>query len=61
LGWLGHRDPPTNEFEGPLNQIIARQEAERRFGPGGALFREVVHLPVVSPKQPEGCKISVLH
>ncbi|MFA6076676.1 MAG: hypothetical protein WC735_01210 [Candidatus Paceibacterota bacterium] len=31
----------SNEFEGNLNQILARREAEQRFGKGGRLFREV--------------------
>ncbi len=33
--------PQQIEFEGDLNQISARRTAERMYGPGGRLFREV--------------------
>src|SRR6185436_15182654 len=29
------------EFEGSLNQVLARRHAEESYGPGGRLFREV--------------------
>ena len=44
----------TTEFKGPINFVLALQEAEKRFGPGGRLFAEVVLTVVVEPDHRKG-------
>ena len=34
-----------HEFEGPLHVILAREEGEKRGGPGGRLFMEIPESP----------------
>lgn len=54
---------PISEFTGGLNVVSARQVAEKRFGPGGRLFREVVQTEAplsVEDHRPERAKKNIL-